>query len=148
MAEAVGLGASVIGIAGLAGKTISTIIKLKAFWDDVQDAPSDLRYVMRELGIIESILAAIQKNSVDNRLPIHILNSSKIRGGLDLCQEATDQLWELLHPLELKMRSSYLTERKVATLKMLLKKGTIKKISSKLHRSLKCLSLLQTTWIE
>jgi hypothetical protein len=60
MAEVLGKVASGISVAQLAGQITSSIIKLKNYWNQIQNAPSDINRLLREIESLNLILCHIQ----------------------------------------------------------------------------------------
>ncbi|KUJ17096.1 uncharacterized protein LY89DRAFT_71983 [Mollisia scopiformis] len=61
MAE-LGLIASGMGIASLGIQIGSGIIKLKQLWDDVNDAPEDIKYLLEEIETLSDLLSSTDEN--------------------------------------------------------------------------------------
>jgi hypothetical protein len=56
MAEVIGIVASGISIAQIAGQVASSIVKIKNFWDQVKAAPDDINHLLREVDSFSLIL--------------------------------------------------------------------------------------------
>ena len=54
--------ASGIAVASIAIQLADSIKKLYEFWESVQDAPNDIRAVVKELRLLSAVLEGIQSN--------------------------------------------------------------------------------------
>lgn len=61
MAEAVGVLASGIAIGTLAAQITSSVIKLKSYWDQVRDAPEDIKDLMEQIDNYNNVLAQLEE---------------------------------------------------------------------------------------
>ena len=62
MAEAIGVVASGISIVQLAGQVAASIDKLKGYWKQVKQAPSDIEHLMCDIDSLSLIVAHIQND--------------------------------------------------------------------------------------
>jgi hypothetical protein len=64
MTELVGVIASAVTFATIAGQLATTITKLKAYWDQINDTPEDLEWYIREIEIfrVVSFAAKLPRN--------------------------------------------------------------------------------------
>ena len=49
MAEVLGVVASGVAVSQIAGQVTKSIFKLKQYWGQVQDAPDEIKYLLREI---------------------------------------------------------------------------------------------------
>ncbi|KAK0109191.1 hypothetical protein ONS96_003014 [Cadophora gregata f. sp. sojae] len=69
MAEVLGVVASGIAVTQLAGQVAKSVIKLKECWDQVQEAPADIKYLLREIDSLNLILNHIQEGQTKQEKP-------------------------------------------------------------------------------
>jgi len=138
MAEVLGIVASGISVAQLAGQVTSSIIKLKDYWNQIQDAPADINRLLREIESLNLILCHIQ----DDRAGWTYAGSNVgMQKSLELCKEGTDDLCGLVNQLREKMEGKKGWKKKVGAVKVVLKKEEIKQIKRRMKSAVRLLSL-------
>jgi hypothetical protein len=93
MAEVLGVVASGIAVEQLAGYVASSVIKPKGYWDEVKDAPDQIRHLLLEIDSLNLILSHIGDDiskSILNLEELYIEQSVK------LCREGTEELNDLV----------------------------------------------------
>jgi hypothetical protein len=147
MAEALGLVASGISVAQLAGNITTSVIKLKDYWEQVRDAPAEIGYLVREIDSFGLILSHIQNDQ--KRQPL--FDNACVQQSLRLCTEGADELSALVNELSNTIgggRSGW--RRKVGAAKVVLKKEEIKKLKRRMKHAMQLLSLAynyHTRWV-
>ncbi|KAG0646159.1 hypothetical protein D0Z07_8120 [Hyphodiscus hymeniophilus] len=99
MAEIVGVVASGIAVAQLAGQLTSSIVKLKGFWDHISEIPDEIRQLSRQIELLNFILCRVKDD-------VYSPESSKdtyFEQSFGLCQEAADELSSLVSELTEKI---------------------------------------------
>lgn len=138
MAEVVGIVASGVSIGGLAGQITASIIKLKSFWDQVQDAPADIRDLIEELEDLNYLLADIED---EQRLTSTVLDSTSSMRCLQHCKQGAARLKEVTDSLSTDLQANSKLKRKWASTMVMLKKEKIDRYKAKLERAIRLLSL-------
>lgn len=141
MAEVVGVVASGATIGALATGITSSIIKLKSYWDQVQDAPDDIHDLIEELEDLSYLLADIEDDQRQNPVSSLILDSTSTSRCLQHCKQGADRLKELTDSLSADLDASNKMKRKWASAKVVTKKNQIDRYKSKLERAIRLLSL-------
>ena len=141
MAEAIGVVASGIAIGTLATGITSSIVKLKSYWDQVQDAPEDVRDLIEELEDLSYLLADIEDDQRQNPMSSLILDSTSTSRCLQHCKQGADRLKELTDNLRTDLDAPSKLKRKWASAKVVLKKSQIDRYKAKLERAIRLLSL-------
>ena len=141
MAEAIGVIASGITIGTLATGIASSIVKLKSYWDQVQDAPEDVRDLIEELEDLSYLLADIEDDQRQNPMSSLILDSTSTSRCLQHCKQGADRLKELTDNLRTDLDAPRKLKRKWASAKVVLKKSQIDRYKAKLERAIRLLSL-------
>ncbi|KAF8859458.1 hypothetical protein BDZ45DRAFT_801586 [Acephala macrosclerotiorum] len=131
MAE-VGLIASGMGIASLGIQIGSGIIRLKQLWDDVKDAPEEIRYLLEEIDTLNEVLSTIDDSDL---LP----STAK---SLELCSRGAKLLQSIVQELEASMAKG----KKLGGFKCVLKRGTIDRLRERLKSAVMMLTLSYQTY--
>ncbi|KAF5870908.1 uncharacterized protein Bfra_009463 [Botrytis fragariae] len=144
MAEVLGTVASGIGVAQLAGNLASSIIKLKGYWDQVQDAPDDIGFLVREIDahhlILRSILESQAKIASSGRPSNTFLENS-----LKLCEDSLNELNELVKVLGKEINSSNKWRSKLGATKVVLKNDQLKRLKKRMKNASRLMNLA-ITW--
>ncbi|KAH7350740.1 hypothetical protein BKA65DRAFT_549733 [Rhexocercosporidium sp. MPI-PUGE-AT-0058] len=145
MAEALGVVASGIAVADLAGKVTASIIKLKEYWDQVQEAPAEIKYLLREIDSLSLILSHIQDDQAKQTTGGLQVDNLCIRQSLELCKEGADELRGLADDLAEKVEGRRGWRKKVGSVKVVLKKEDVKKLKKRMKNAIRLL-LLSYQW--
>ncbi|TGO43148.1 hypothetical protein BHYA_0003g01020 [Botrytis hyacinthi] len=144
MAEVLGTVASGIGVAQLAGNLASSIIKLKGYWDQIQDAPDDIGFLVREIDahhlILRSILESQARMTSSGRPSDMLLEHS-----LNLCEDSSNELNELVKALGKEMNSSNKWRSKLGATKVVLKNDQLKRLKKRMKNASRLMNLA-ITW--
>jgi len=143
MAELVGVIASAVTFATVVGQLATTITTLKAYWDQVNDAPEDLKWYIREIEIFSFVLADIKADIVQDSTASGLLSNKSVVKSCQLCSEATKELDTLLKDLERDINSSSRFQRSYAAVKIMMKRKNVEKYRSRLRTVTQLLSLSQ-----
>ena len=141
MAEAIGVVASGIAIGSLAASITSSIVKLKSYWDQIQNAPEDIHDLIEELEVLSHLLADIADDQEENSMSSLIFDSTAISRCLQHCQKGADRLKELTDNLSTELDALTRTKRKWASAKVVLKNGQMDKCKKKMEGAIRLLSL-------
>lgn len=141
MAEVIGLVASGINIAQIAGQVASSIAKIKDFWDQVKAAPDDINYLLREVDSFSLILQHIRDDLAQNALPETVFNNDSVLQSLELCRSGALELEELANELASYLDGKSGLRRKIGSVRAVLKQDDIKRLKRKLKNAIRLLSL-------
>ncbi|TGO39087.1 hypothetical protein BHYA_0061g00440 [Botrytis hyacinthi] len=97
MADPVGFTASIIGIATLAVQLGDALRKAAEFWEAVQDAPSDIRRLSKQLRLVAGVFHTIRLEYEAGSIPTNF--ESMVKDALELAKDDIDQLSELISEL-------------------------------------------------
>lgn len=154
MAEVLGLVASGLSIAQIAGSIVTASLKLKALLDEVKDAPENLRDMLDHIELLTPILceATAGGGDVANTSPPHLSATSHLEQALQkvlaACQTAGEQIELLATDLMSQIgvaRGG--VRRKRAMVKVVLKKGKLAQYEMRLQKTIQLLTLAQNTYI-
>ena len=115
MAEAVGLVASIVGIAGLAGKIITTIHKVNSLLKDIRNVPEELQRYLDQIQLFTPLVS-----SIDDDGPAALKGA--LTTAVHQCQQAADELGKLAEDLHNQIHTGGRARRKVGALRVILQK--------------------------
>lgn len=155
MAEVLGLVASGLSVAQVAGSILTNSLKLKALLDEVKDAPESLRDTLDYLEMLTPILSEFGEDDSDITtapLPTRQSPSSHLQHGLQkafaACLKAAEQLELLVTELKSEIDGARGgMRRKRAIVKVVLKKSAFAKYELRLQKTVQHLTLVQNTCI-
>lgn len=145
MAEVLGLVASGISVAQIAGEIISAGIKLKNLLDEIEEAPDTLLSLIDRVEHLAPVLCSISIEEHAAPLPAHLHGS--LQNAISFCRKASDQLELLARDLSSKLETSRGSRRKINMAKVVLKKSLLRKYELRLQAAVQHLSLAQQTYI-
>ncbi|MCJ1455558.1 hypothetical protein MMC28_005913 [Mycoblastus sanguinarius] len=122
MAEAIGVAASGIAIGTLAAQITSSIFKLKSYWDQIQNAPEDVRDLIEEVELLQHLLVDIEEDQQRNPISSLILDSTSMSKCLQQCKQGVDRLRELTDSLGTDLEASKILRKKWSSAKIVFKK--------------------------
>ncbi|KAF5870317.1 uncharacterized protein Bfra_009701 [Botrytis fragariae] len=142
MADPVGFTASVIGIATLAVQLGDALRKAAEFWEAVQDAPSDIRRLSKELRLVASVFHTIQIEYETGSTPTNF--ESMVKDALELAKDDIDQLSEFISELSRNLSvSNGSLGRQWRKVQMVLKASKIERFRDNLESVKTTMALLQ-----
>jgi hypothetical protein len=141
MAEVIGVIASGISIAQIAGQVTSSIVKIKDFWDQIKTAPDDINYLLKELDSFSLILQHIRDDLTRDALPELVFNSDGLRQGLELCRSGATELEDLANELWAKLDGKSGLRKKIGSVRAVMKQDDIKRLKRRLKNAVRVLSL-------
>ncbi|OGM46859.1 hypothetical protein ABOM_005031 [Aspergillus bombycis] len=147
MAELVGVVSSAITFATFAVQVSKSVQTLKGYWDSIRDAPDDLKWLLREVEMLGSIIADVDKDLSQGSVPLGLRDSQHVTQSLHLCEEAVECLESLCKDLLQGIGSSSRMRRSYQAAKIILHERRIEKHISKLHSVVRLLMLSQQCYI-
>ncbi|KAF7927760.1 uncharacterized protein EAE98_006142 [Botrytis deweyae] len=142
MADPVGLTASVIGIATLAVQLGDALRKAAEFWEAVQDAPSDIRRLSKQLRLVASVFHTIRLEYEAGSIPTNF--ESMVNDALELAKDDIDQLSEFISVLSRKLSvANGSLGRQWRKVQMVLKASKIERFRDNLESVKTTMALLQ-----
>jgi len=151
MAEVLGVLASGISVGTLAAQIVNSVTKLKSYWDEIKEAPEDIKLLIEEIEDLQLLLTEMEEDQRGNPMSSMILDSSSASKCLSLCKRGADTLKLLVEDLGADIEAPARLKRKWASAKVVLKKDKIEKYKSRLGSAIRLLSLSHqyyTTWVE
>lgn len=132
MAEVLGVVASGYSVAQLAGSLATGIIKLKNYWDQIESAPSDITFLVRELDTHHVILHNILQNQAQ-LASIGPPSNSFLEHTLQLCQDTSNEVNELVKALAKDINPSSKWKKKLGAMKVVLKSDQLDKLKRRME---------------
>jgi hypothetical protein len=142
MAEVIGIVSGAITFATVLVQIGNTITTLKESYDDLRDAPDDLRKLVQEIELFGFILADIREDL--SRSPNPALGNNKhALKSFTLCEEAAKELDTVCTDIVREMKSPNRLHRSFKSIKVVLQKGKIEKHKTHLQNVIQLLMLSQ-----
>ncbi|KAB8288474.1 hypothetical protein EYC80_010139 [Monilinia laxa] len=140
MAEALGAVASGISVAQLAGNITSSIIKLKNYWDQIQDAPDDIAFLVRELDTHHFVLRSILESQAKFTSARQPMNSF-LDHSLKLSHDSFEELNNIVGTLAKEINSNCRWKKKLGATKVVLKGEQLKKLKRRMKTATRLMNL-------
>lgn len=147
MAEAIGVVSSAIAFATVVVQIGKSITILKAFCDQIKDAPDDIRRLVREIELFGLIAADIEEDLLHESSLIPLHDSKHVLQCLKLCKEASEDLQSVCtdifrdtKPLN-RLRWAYKSTR------LVMQKAKTEKYVARLQKVIQLLMLSQQSYI-
>lgn len=132
MAEVFGIIASGIPLAGVVGTIFKAGTQIRALYCEIEDASDEVAFRLQELQILSRSLKGTNSISSDAR---------------DLCELCLSELHLVLAELQSQIHRSRGFRRKVASAKVIVKKDVLRKLESRLEKSVRLLMLANQSHI-
>jgi hypothetical protein len=122
MAEALGVVASGIAVAQIAGQASGAVLKLKQLWDEVQNVPATISDLMEQIGCLDPTLWEAEQHFHHQDIsPLHWENPTGRRSA-EYCRKALQKLSAITNELSTMVTSEKRIRRKIGCVKVVLKK--------------------------
>lgn len=128
MAEVVGLIASGIHIAQLAGQVADSVMELKRLGNLVREAPSDVKYYVAQVDSINLILSHIQDDCGQETRSGMGNKNNYMQRSLELCKGGADKLNAAVTELSDKIHGKTGWRLKMGSIKVVLKKHDLQRL--------------------
>ncbi len=133
MAELVGVVASSAGIASLAVQIADNLIKLKAFWDEVKDAPETISDLLAHIEELNYLMVEMEESSTDFPELSHLMGSRN--RSLITCRRVMESLKKLVDDLGADIDNQKRVRKAWMATKVVLKKDKIARYKERLERA-------------
>ncbi|KAI0890754.1 uncharacterized protein GGS22DRAFT_151742 [Annulohypoxylon maeteangense] len=147
MAEALGVIASSIAVAQVAGKAAGTVIKLKRLWDEVQDIPENVADLMEQIDCLDPALWEAEQHFIQNQLSPCLWNDTAAIRSAKYCRKALRKLTDVADDLASQINSKRRAERGISRVKVLLKKDRLRDLERRLESAVRLLQLAQQGYL-
>lgn len=149
MAELFGIAASSIAVAEVAAKAGGAIPKLKRLWDEIQNVPETISYLMKEIDILDPLIWEMEAPINERRASINSLlfDDTALRRSTEFCREAMNSLTRLVDDLRIQVDTEKKLKRRMGKLKVVLKARTIADYERRLEKAVSILKLAQNSYM-
>jgi hypothetical protein len=147
MAEVIGVVSGAITFATVVvqlGKSIST---LKNFCDQLNDAPDDIRRLVREIELLGLIVADMEEDLSQESGPIPLHDKKYISQCLNLCKEASEDLALVCTDLFQDTKPPNHLRRAYKSTRLVMQKRKIEKYAARLQKVIQLLILSQQSYM-
>lgn len=141
MAEVLGIVASTVTVGSLAAGIAKSAVRLRSYWDQIQDAPNDILDSIEQLEDLSHILADIEDEQRQHSVSSLIFDPTSTSRCLQRCKEGADRLKELTDAVSVDLESSRKMKRKWGSAKVVLKTSQLERYMSRLERAITTLTL-------
>ncbi|KAF4633004.1 hypothetical protein G7Y89_g5113 [Cudoniella acicularis] len=140
MAEVVCVIASGISIFQLAGQLTRNIIKLKDYWAQIQDAPAEVEFLLRQVDSLGLIMNHIQVDHASQAKTAPNQDNTYLSQNLNLCKDGTRELSALVEDLADQIMGKRRWRKNVGCAKVVFKKDVIKRLKERMKIAVQLLS--------
>ncbi|RYP43924.1 hypothetical protein DL768_009555 [Monosporascus sp. mg162] len=148
MAEVVGVVASSVTLADVAIKIGGAVFKLKGLWDEIQDVPQTIAYLMKQIEIADSIVWEIENEVKEHaRFNPMIFDDTAMRNSTELCRHAVQNLMNLADDLRIQIDAQRKIKRGIAKVKVRLKKEALAEHEKRLQDAFRILTAAQQSYM-
>ena len=146
MAEVIGVVSGAVTFAAVVVQVGNSITTLRDSWDQINDAPEDLRKLLQELELFSLILTDIEEDLSQNTVLTHLNSSKYMLQCLTLCKEAAKDLEILCDDIVRDLKPVSRLRLSYNSAKMVMRKGKIDKHMSRLQKVTRLLMLSQQSY--
>ncbi|CAI7653058.1 unnamed protein product [Penicillium viridicatum] len=143
MAEAIGIASGAITFATVVVQVGQSIVTLKNCWDEMRDAPEDIRKLVGEIELLGLILADIEDDLSQDSIYSALEDNKHALKSFKLCKDAADDLDAICMDLSRDGHSSSRMRRSYKVLRIVMQNGKIEKYRSRLQNVIQLLTLSQ-----
>ncbi|OJJ55021.1 hypothetical protein ASPSYDRAFT_439518 [Aspergillus sydowii CBS 593.65] len=146
MAEVIGVVSGAVTFAAVVVQVGNSITTLRDCWDQINDAPEDLRKLLQELELFSLILTDIEEDLSQSPILTNLNNSKYMLQCLTLCKEAAQDLEALCNDIVRDMKPASRLRLSYKSAKIVMRKGKIDKHMSRLQKVIRLLMLSQQSY--
>lgn len=146
MAEAIGVVASGVAVAQLAGSIIAASLTVKRLLADVKELPESFTLLLDQITVLTPVLAEASCGATGSSATANALDGA-LNAAAAHCSKALDQLQTLAAELSGQIEQSRGLRRRLAAVKVALRKDIILKHEKRLSSAVQLLSVAQQTCI-
>jgi chromosome condensin MukBEF complex kleisin-like MukF subunit len=114
------------------------MVKLKGYWKQVKQAPSDVEHLKREIDLVSRFMAHIQNDQAALGME---LDQSYVQQCRMLFEECSKELQELVGDLEAALKGDGAWKQKAAAAKVVFKRDDIKRLRKRWKNAVELLQL-------
>lgn len=146
MAEVIGVAASGIALAEVAGKIVTTSLAIKRLVDDVKELPETFGLLLDQVDVLTPVLVEASSDATGSAAAPSPMDRA-LDAAAAQCSKALDQLKSLASELSDQIEKSRGFRRKVIAVKVALQKDAVGKHEKRLDKAVQLLLIAQQTYI-
>lgn len=146
MAEVIGIVSGAVTLASVVVQVGNSITALRDYWDQIHDAPEDLRKVLQEIELFGLILTDIEQDLSQGSILTNLSGSRYMLQCLTLCKEAGHDLEILCNDIARNIRPVSRLRLPYKSARIVMRKGKIEKHMSRLQKVIRLLMLAQQSY--
>lgn len=147
MAETLSVAASGIAVIQISSQVGVAVVKLKQLLDEVKDVPDDISDLLQQIDCLDPALWDADASLNDTNLPSILWNDQAARRSTVYCQQALKDLTALVDELSVQINDRSKVRKKLASVKAVLQKPTLKKLEKRLENAIRMLTLAQQGYL-
>lgn len=147
MAEVLGVVASGIAIAQIAGQAGGAVLKLKQLWDEVRDVPNTIAELMEQIDCLDPALWETENHFNDQEIPRFFFDHVAAHRSTEYCRKALEKLSNITNDLAALVRSRKSMRRNINCVRVVLRREEIKGLEQRLRNAIGVLQIAQQNYI-
>ncbi|KAB5575317.1 hypothetical protein GE09DRAFT_591201 [Coniochaeta sp. 2T2.1] len=144
MAEVLGIAASGVALAQVAGQILTTSLFIKRLINDIKELPESFKLLLNQVDVLTPVLLEASSSGPGSESIPSPLESALGAAALQ-CSMALDQLRDLASELLDQLEHSRGLKRRLVSIKIAVRKDTITKLEQRLSQAVSLLSIAQQT---
>lgn len=147
MAEVIGVVSGAITFATVVVQLGKSIVTLRNCWNQLNDAPEDIRRLVREIELLSLILGDLEEDLSQDSVSIALSNSKYVLKCITLCKEAVKDLDSMCIDIVRDTKPVKNLRRVFKSTKLVIQKGKIEKHVARLQFVMHLLELSQQCYM-
>ena len=147
MAEAFGVVAAGIAVGQLAGTVGGAVLKLKCLWDEVEGAHETIEDLINQIQFLSPAIWEVEQLLIQNTLPHIFWDDEAIKYSARYSRTAQQKMFDIVNDMSAQIHSAKWRQRKIGSIKVVLKKTQLRTLENRLENSVKMLSLAQNGYL-
>ncbi|KAK7978784.1 hypothetical protein PG988_006274 [Apiospora saccharicola] len=147
MAEVLGAVASSIALVEVAGKDGGAVFKLKRLWDEINNVPETIADLMIQIECLDPAIWEAETHFAQPAISPLLWNDAAARRSAQCCRTALQRLTDLVDDLSAQINTAKRGRRKIACLKVMLKKEELRSLEKRLETAVRMLQSAQNGYM-
>ncbi|KAJ5546625.1 hypothetical protein N7494_004210 [Penicillium frequentans] len=147
MAEVIGVVSGALTFATVVVQLGKSIATLKDCWNQLNDAPEDIRRLVREIELLSLIVGDLEEDLSQDSVSIALTNSKYVLQCITLCKDAVKDLDSLCTDISRDTKTVKNLRWAYKSTKLVIQKGKIEKHVARLQNVIQLLMLSQQCYI-
>ncbi|RYO82477.1 hypothetical protein DL766_006336 [Monosporascus sp. MC13-8B] len=120
---------------------------VERFCDEVKDVPEDIADLLQQIDCLDPALWEAENSFESTGLPAMLWNDAAAKRSTTYCRNALKALTEIVDEMAAQIKHHRRLNRKVASVKVVLRKDTLKKLEKRLENAVRMLTLAQQSYL-